>query len=58
MNRNEREFDRKYPGKRIKIMNLLKDELRRLKQIGFPTYHVSNIADCLTKHVINILEDG
>ena len=57
MNRNEREFNQNHPGKRIEIMQFLKGELRRLKQIGFPDYDLSNLASSLTKHVINILEE-
>ena len=57
MNQNEKEFDRKNPNKRFKIHKFLTKELARIKQIGFPEHHVSNIAGTFTKHIINILEE-
>ena len=57
MNQNERLFNRKHPDKRVKIVQFLNKELKRLKQIGFPDYDTNNIASMLTKHIINILED-
>jgi len=57
MNQNERLFDRKYPGKRLKMRTFIKQELKRLKHLGFPDYDVSNVASMFTKHIINILEE-
>ena len=55
---NERSFNEKYPGKRMKIHTFLKVELKRLKQLGFPSHHVSNLAAMFTKNIINILEEN
>lgn len=58
MNQNERIFDRKYPNKKTKIRKFIKQELKRLKHLGFPDYDVSNIAVMFTKHIINIMEEN
>ena len=55
---NERTFNEKHPGKKALINTFLREELKRLKQIGFPEYHISNIAARFTKNIINILEEN
>ena len=57
-NINNRSFKEKYPGKRLELTKFLKDELKRLKKLGWPEYDVSNIAAMFTKHIINILEEN
>ena len=56
-NINNRSFNKKYPGKRLKIIKFLHGELKRLKKIGFPDYDLNNISTNFTKHIINIVED-
>ena len=55
---NERTFREKYPGKKNKIVKFLREELKRLKKLGWPEYEISNIAAMLTKHIINIIEEN
>ena len=55
MNNIQKDFDRKYPGTRLKIHKFLFRELKLLKKIGFPEYCLSNVAFTYTKHILNIL---
>ena len=57
-NINNRSFNEKYPGKRVELVKFLREELKRLKKLGWPEYDVSNIAAMFTKHIINILEEN
>lgn len=55
LNRNELDFDQKFPGLRRKIMGFLSRELKNLKRIGFPDYDLHAIAKTFTKNIINLL---
>ena len=57
MNRIEKEFDAKCPGKRKEIRTLILKELKRIRLIGFPERSdISGIAAAITKNILNILE--
>ena len=55
---NNRSFNEKYPGKRVKIIQFLNQELKTLKKFGFPEYAINNIAVMFMKHIINIMEEN
>lgn len=58
MNRTEKEFDVKYPGKRAQIRNHILKELRRIRIVGFPERtDISGMAASLTKNILTILEE-
>ena len=58
MNRTEREFDQKHPGKRAQIRNHILKELRRIRIVGFPERpDISGMAASLTKNILTILEE-
>ena len=55
MNNIQKDFDKKFPGKRLKIQRFLFQELKRLKKVGWPNYCLSNYAQTYTKNILNIL---
>ena len=58
MNRVEKEFDHKYPGKRADIRNHILKELKRIRIVGFPERNdLSGMAASLTKNILTILEE-
>ena len=58
MNRTEKDFDVKHPGKRAQIRNHILKELKRIRLIGFPERNdISGMAASLTKNILTILEE-
>lgn len=54
MNRNAREFEQKFTGKRRLILRFLSKELKRLKKLGMSD-HTDGTAQAFTKHIVNIM---